>query len=98
MATLADIYNLFASSSELRNRIVAAIMDQAQQVFTESALTSNHVARLEWAKAAMKDWQSRTNEMMWAVIATNSISNNGDLSTDAQIKTAVAALVDVFAV
>lgn len=98
MATYAELTSIVGAGT-LRDRLTAAVAVQAEVVRTESGATTNHANRLLWAKAALGDPQGWANKMIWAVMAQNVAATKAQIegATDAQLLTAVANTVDIFA-
>lgn len=98
MATYAELYDL-RNDSVLRNKITAATAIQADVIRAENGATVNHANRLIWAKRAFTNAGGVADELLWAVLAGNRTSTVAQIqgASDANILTAVAAVVDVFA-
>ncbi|MBI3319734.1 MAG: hypothetical protein HYZ89_04020 [Candidatus Omnitrophica bacterium] len=97
MATYQDIYNL-RHSTTLKARVTVAVVSAARAVFQESGATTNHAARLAWAKQAVKDAEGEAERLMWGVVSHPTVQSSGEAVTDTQLQTMVDNLVDVFAV
>jgi hypothetical protein len=98
MASYEEIYNL-RQEVGFSNRIQSAIADVANDVRQEDSGTPNHANRLVWAANAMR-WPAEHVDgvVSGVLIANKAASVNAILSADdADLKTAVAALVDLFA-
>lgn len=98
MATYAELTSIVGAGT-LRDRLTAAVAVQAEVVRTESGATTNHANRLIWAKSALTEPQAWANKMIWAVIAQNAGATKAQIesATDAQLLSAVANTVDIFA-
>lgn len=98
MATYAEL--LQASENDtLTKKIRVACFIAAEKVRVENAGTSNHAARLVWARSVFADPAQEAKRMVWAVLAQNNSLTLAQITgaTDAQVQTAVDAAVDVFA-
>lgn len=95
MATLEELFEL-RNSSVLRNRVVAAGWRLAKTIFLEPEATPLHAARLLWADKCLREpgEGSKISQLFRAVIVV--LEDTGAASTDAQIETAVAQVVDKF--
>ena len=98
MATLAELYDA-RNNSSLRNKITAAVAIAAEAIRLENVNTANHANRLTWAKQAFTNPAGIAENIMWAVLAANESATAAQIAavSDASIKTAVNAAVDVFA-
>jgi hypothetical protein len=98
MAAYQDLYNLFNNAS-LRNKMAVAVIVAAEKIRTEDAGTTNHAARLTWAKAAFQNPEAAAVSMLKAILAANNTLTVEQITdaTDAAIQTKVDAAVDVFA-
>lgn len=97
MATYAEL--LTASENEaLRQKVRVACVIAAEVVRTEVGTTTNHAARLVWAKSVYADPSAVTQRMLWAVLAQNQAATIATIlaATDSTVQTAVNAAVDVF--
>lgn len=98
MATLAEVFNMHASASLLRNKVAAAVAKAAMDVLNEDAGTTNHTARVVWAKDALINAEAVGTRMMWGVLGNATIQASGDASSDNDIQYVVNGLINVFAV
>lgn len=98
MATYAELTSIVGAGT-LRDRLTAAIAVQAEVVRIENGATTNHANRLIWAKLALAEPQAWANKMIWAVMAQNASATKAQIenATDAQLLSAVANTVDIFA-
>jgi len=98
MATYAELLQA-AGNDSLRQQVRVASFVAAEKVRTESGATTNHAARLVWAKSVFANPESEGNRMLWAVLAQNRASTLAQIigASDAAVQTAVDAAVDVFA-
>lgn len=97
MATYPELL-LLSEDPVLKNKVKVACVLAAEVVRLEAVGTTNHAARLLWAKSVYKDPGSVTFQMLWAVLAQNAAATVTAIqtATDATIQTAVNAAVDVF--
>ena len=98
MAAYEDLRQLFGDS-DLQNKTDVAVIISAETIRTEDAGTTNHVKRLLWAKAAFSNPRGKSDEMLMALLASNSTATVEAIQgvTDAALQAKVAAAVDVFA-
>ena len=98
MATYEDLHTL-AGNNILLDRIKVAIIIAADTVLKEDGATVNHANRLVWAKTAFSDPSSQAKSFMYALLAANKDASVVQIegSTDAQIQSAVDAVVNIFA-
>jgi hypothetical protein len=98
MATLAELYDA-RNNSSLRNKITSAVAIAAEAIRLENVNTLNHVNRLIWARQAFANPAGVAEDVMWAVLAANESATAAQIAavSDASIKAAVNAAVDVFA-
>lgn len=86
-----SVYEL-AQEEQLLQRLTVAVADVVDDVFVESAATPNHDVRLamvSYAGPEFSAYKRFAREMILQLLQTTGITND---STDAEIKTAVAAL------
>ncbi|MFS2027071.1 hypothetical protein [Massilia sp. CT11-137] len=98
MATYVELLNASANDM-LRQKVRVACVIAAEKVRTEATGTTNHAARMAWAKAVYANPEAEGNRMVWAVLAQNAGVTLAQIigATDATVQTAVDAAVDVFA-
>lgn len=97
MATYDEL--LLASENEaLQKKIRVACIVAAEKVRTESTSTTNHAARVVWAKRVFENPYQESTRMIWAVLAQNKAATFAQIigATDAIVQVAVDAAVDVF--
>lgn len=99
MATYAELIQA-SNDGGLNTRIQVACFVAAEIVRTEDPATTNHAARLAWARNVFVDPHNEAKRMVWAVLAQNRAATLAQITgaTDAAVQTAVNAAVDVFAV
>ncbi len=97
MATYNEIYNLWATSSTLKNKVIVACVNSAQTVFSELVSVTNHAERLTWANKVLADPTLQAERMMWGVCLNPSVQTSGEAITDAALQTVVDNLVTFFA-
>ena len=96
MATLMEVYQLYYESN-LKNRVEVAIAKAAVDIYKEDPTTANHAERLAWAKIAIQNTKVETERFIWGILADSTIQTVGNSATDAQIISAVNAIVTVLA-
>lgn len=97
-------WNLRYASPQLKSRATAAIAKAAQDVLNESPETTNHAARVLWAKAALVDAGGMAEKMLWGIVgnsnvqAAEAVGSTADAGwRDSKCDEAVAGLIDIFA-
>lgn len=98
MATLIELLQA-ASNDTLGQKVRAACFIAAEKVRVEAGATTNHAARLVWAKSVFADPEKEGKRMVWAVVAQNAGFTLAQITgaSDSAVQTAVDAAVDVFA-
>lgn len=98
MASYTEIYEL-RQEAGFAYRIESAIADVANDVRLEDAEVPNHDNRLIWAAKAMRYPGEELEGVLSGVLIANLGSSKAEIlgASDADIKSAVAALVDLFA-
>lgn len=91
---LIDNYNLIIEGGLVRERAAVAIASAAVAISGESDQTANYAARQKWAIAALRDPLEMAKRMMWGIV---SVSRAGKETSDENIASAVASLVDHYA-
>lgn len=94
---LIDTYNL-KSSAEFKARVAAAIAVASNNIINEDVATANHAERLAWAKNAIKNAESVSEQMLWLVVQNATIATNGLSSSDNDIQFTVNSNIDFLAV
>lgn len=86
-----------AESSSLLIQVKIAVIVAADVIRQEVGTTTNHTARLAWAKGACADPDGTAKKMIWAVIAQNIglTLAQAQAATDSAVQTAVQAAVDL---
>jgi hypothetical protein len=98
MATLAVIDSYAVGQPSLQTRFRAARLQVAWNILAESGATTNHAARLAWAKKIFANYDADdTKEYLWHLSHAN-IQSAGAAITDANLVTAVASFVDDWSV
>jgi hypothetical protein len=99
---MATYFELLTASenTDLRKKVKVACFVAAEAIRTENTGTTNHAARLTWAKGVFENPDRESNRMVWAVLAQNAAATYAAIigATDAAVQTAVNNAVDVFAV
>jgi len=98
MATYQDLFDLRANTL-LRNRIDEACDVAADTIRAEDAATTNHTARLAWAKYVLSSPIEAANGMLRIILAANKALSISTIlgATDAALQTQVDAAVNLFA-
>lgn len=102
MASYEEIYDVGQQRVEdqgFSHKVVVALVDVANDVQQEDGETPNHARRLVWAAQTLGDPKARLQGALYGVLIANKGEAILDIlnASDAQIKTAVEALVDLFA-
>jgi hypothetical protein len=97
MATYAALYAIAQQEGAFNNRLPVAVAFAAQNVLAESDQTPNHAARITWARNALADPSGMARKMIYGVLADPTLDAAWPGVSDEQVKTAVLALVDTFA-
>lgn len=96
MATYQQLYDAVTQGGPVLNRAVVAVAVSAQKILVELDTTLNHAARLAWARKALADPQGMVKKMSYALAADAVVSAKATATTDAELQTAVDALIDSF--
>ena len=98
MATYLELLGA-QNNDTLRQKVLVGCFIAAEKVRGEAAGTTNHTARLAWAKAVFANPERESERMIWAVLAQNAATPLASITgaTDSQVQTAIDAAVDVFA-
>lgn len=98
MASYSEIYEL-RQEVGFAHRIESAIADVANDIMLEDSGVPNHDNRLFWAASAMKFPGEQLGGVLSGVLIANQNSSKAEIlgAPDAALKSAVAALVDLFA-
>ena len=91
-----DIYRIAVEDGPSQQRMTVAVAFVAQDVLAESAATPDHAARVTWARNTLADPRAMARKLVWAVASDTTVASTWPATTDAQIKTAVAARVTDF--
>ena len=99
MATYQELLGA-VGNKDLSERILVACVVAADIIRLEATGTTNHAARLEWAKATLRNPSAARDSMMYAVLAQNRAVAIGTIvaADDTAVQTAVNAAVDLLAV
>lgn len=99
MATYQELLAA-AEDGTLRNKIKVACVIAAEAVRNEAPGTTNHAARLVWARGVFQNPDGYVQQMLWAVLAQNAGATPAQIAgaSDSTVQTAVNAAVDVFSV
>lgn len=101
MATYAEVVDLYQQKTH-KFRIAVAVAEIAGEINTELDTIPNHTERYRWAAKALSDPVLESERFLLGVLVEAGIVDSRTVvqindATDAQIKTYVNALVDVFA-
>lgn len=99
MATYLELAGLF-NHPDMVSKVSVACLLVAEDIRNEDVGTSNHANRLLWAKDTFENPLSAGRSMLKAILAQNNTLTESQIlnASDANIKTAVANAVNVFAV
>ncbi len=99
MATYINLWKI-SEDSAFRQKVQAACGIAANNIVLEATATANHAARLVWAKQALQNIERTGEDVLWAVLGTFSADTLPVINakTDAEIQTAVNAIVNGLAV
>ena len=88
------------NNKDLSERVLWACIVACDVIRLESGATTNHAARLEWAKATLANPAAARDKMMYAVLAQNRALTLQQIiaAVDADVQTAVNTAVDLLAV
>ena len=98
MADYEELYSLW-HESDLKNRVMVAVIVAAQTIQEEALATENHANRLLWSQQAFENPVAVANPIYRVILAVNkSLTQEAILgASDTSIQTAVDAAVDTFA-
>lgn len=98
MADYKELRSLMVEGG-LSDRVLVAILDVANDVQIEDSGTANHANRYAWAAQAFRDPQAKVMGVLGGVLIANQSASVEQIlsASDTSIKSAVAALVDLFA-
>ena len=99
MATYQELLGA-VGNKDLSERVLVACVVACDVIRLESGATTNHAARLTWAKATLASPAAARDKMMYAVLTQNRAAAIGVIvaADDATVQTAVNAAVDLLAV
>ena len=97
MPSYAEIYNL-ASNSDLIAKVTSAIAIAAEEIRTEDIATTNHDARVRWAKRGLLNPDGEARKFMWILLAQNAGLTQAQIlnAADTAIQTAVDNAIELF--
>lgn len=100
MATYAELLVIANTGDAFKQKVQVACIVACDLIRAESAATTNHAARLSWARATLQNPSAAATQMVWAVLAQNRAFTAAQISgsDDATVQTAVNAAVDMLAV
>lgn len=99
MATLVNLWKA-SESDALRQKVQSASAVAALGILQEAPATTNHAARMVWAREAIARPEKNGNDILWAVLAQFKADTLAQIDgkTDAEIQTAVNTAVSGLAV
>jgi hypothetical protein len=85
-----------AQNDTLKLQVKMAVAVTAFTITGESTGTTNHAARVVWAKQALANPDSAVEQVMWYVLAANNAATVGQITTatDAAVQANVDAAVN----
>jgi hypothetical protein len=92
MASLAETYRLRYDDPEMKNRVTAAMAQNAGNIRNEDPTTPE---RQQWADYAFANTQSLAEQAMWDVVMNPTINNAGDTATDQDILFVVSSWINM---
>jgi hypothetical protein len=99
VATYEEIFDLRNPESGFGNRVLVGLLDVANDVAGESDQTPNHDNRIAWAAQVLRNPDDRLPGVLNGVLIANQAASVQQIlnAEDSAIKSAIAALVDLFA-
>lgn len=99
MATYDELLTASANDA-LRQRVLVAVMVNANSIILEASATTNHTARLAWARSVLQNPEGSRDQILWSALAQNKALTLAQLTgaSDAALQTAVDAAVTGLAV
>jgi hypothetical protein len=97
MATYSEIFNLWATDSVLKNKVIVSCVTSAQTIFNEAVGVTNHAERLVWANKVLANPTNEAQRMLWGVCLNSTVQTSGAGIADASLQTVVDGLVNFFA-
>jgi len=100
MATYAELLAIANTADAFKQKVQVACIVACDVIRAEPAATTNHPARLSWARATLQNPSGAAAQMVWAVLAQNRAFTAAQITSadDATVQTAVNAAVDLLAV
>jgi len=95
--TLLEIWNLRMSSGDMKARVSVAVAAAANGVLLEDVGTTNHAARLVWAKAALLNIPAEMEQFFWALCGNVTFLQLGAAIDDGSLQYVINTFVDIFA-
>lgn len=99
MATYAELLNIATTDDGLKQQIKVACIVACDVIRAEDVQTTNHAARLVWARSTLQNPDGAAAQMVLAVLAQNRAATSAQITgaTDADVQAAVNAAVDLLA-
>jgi hypothetical protein len=91
---LIDTYNLRYESATMKNRVTAAVAQNAADILNEDPATPNYENRQAWANAALQNSPGIAEQAMWDVVMNPTINAAGDAATDQDILFVVSSWIN----
>lgn len=94
MATYSEILSI-SQNPAILNLVEVAVCVTANTIMLEPTGTTNHAARLLWAKATLADPLASARGLIWSVLVQNKALTAAQIlaASDAAVQTAVDAAV-----
>lgn len=89
-------YDLRYRNEAFKQRVTAAVAHVAVEVLNEAGTVPLHTRRLGWARRALQDTPAMAERVLWSVLGSTAVQASGADASDADLKAAVAAAVNVF--
>lgn len=98
MATNQEFFAL-RNNQALLERLSMSIAKACNTVFTENVATSNHAARLTWARNAIRNPYAEAEQAIWILFAANASSTVAQIQavSDSTMDSAVAGIINQLA-
>lgn len=99
MASYTEIFALRNDESGFANRVLVGLLDVANDVAGENEQTPNHDNRIAWAAQVLRNPEDRLPGVLNGVLIANQAASVQQIlnAEDSAIKSAIAALVNLFA-
>ncbi len=96
MALYLDLYDL-SDNPALLTRIAVAVSVAGEAIRVENPATTNHAARMVWAKAALQNPLEEARKIVWSILAQNKAASTAQIigADDATVQAAVNNTIDL---